>query len=534
MLHRVLPLLLLLLDAASATAPGCVCPDLGVSRFDLVDATTDQTVLTLKDGMRLDTHSLNLFVDGSVNIRAVAWPNDTVVEAAGGLSVRTTRLGTNATEAEHTEFSAPFAVLYDTDGNYHHWAPAEDAYRFEATLAEPDSGIESQFYSITVSFCGDCYARVGSWTVVDPNTGKDVLTMRNPPDPFEVDLASKDFTTASISVKAIISSDGGVAPGSTVRVTRNANESDATMPYTTQNITVVQDWTPLFDEVYEFCVTVLHTTFALPGTTDCVRVRFCSGCTMGPEAFVAVAPKRYLPGTELFTIYDGMEVNWPLFSDEPGHPFNLRCVMAPNDTYWDAVDLLVNGRPRRREHVAPYALGGDSPPGYYAANYKPVLGPNAKAVLRVGCQGIRESVNDTEVSPYREVAFTLCSGPSCSEAAITPNAAAGTADLPATEPLPPTPDNDTKGAAGRTGGPESESKWWTKEVAVAGGAGALTACVAMAIVMRLRKRRRPVEPPHSSPELSPRRPSRRERRASKAAIPPLDVLVQMGDVEDNA
>lgn len=494
----------------------CLC-SVAVGDFRLIDSVTDEEVLTLKDGMTIDVASTNLLSNGKLNVRVLIHPDDA---AAEDVRVRTVHIvdGDEEVVDTHTERYPTYALQYNSvDGtDYFDWEPetasGRNTYRFEAQgVLDANGDQATEWASVTVTFCENCYSRVSGWRVIDVQGRREADSAVNPPSPFVVDLASDAYSSQQVNVRAIMDVEGASAPGPDITsvvfeldgVFLRQEFNDQPCCYSAFGDSfgrIYFPWTPTLDQDYEFCATAYHAgptqppgmsqdinPVLLPGPTDCVTIRFCSSCSEGPDSFIMVDPKRVRPGDELLEIGNGAEVDWGAFSTSQGSPVNVRCRMLPNDEAWDHVDLYVDQAHVRREFVPPYALFGDSPPYHYFDSYRPLLNSD-RVVMRIGCEGVKE---DGSRSVRKDVTVTLCKNDGCSAHALRPQSvpAASLVSNSGTEADSQESSAQSPSSRGQSGG--GRSKWSTVEAATVGGAGvAFVAIVTIAAVLMRRRRRR--------------------------------------------
>lgn len=118
-----------------------------VTGFTLVDATTEQDIAPLTDGMQID-----LAATPSINIRANTSP----------ATVGSVRFGLDGNPFHRTETVAPYASHGDNGGNYYGWTPELGAHELTAT---PFNGSGDAGTSLTVDF-----------TVIDSSLGDAVIS----------------------------------------------------------------------------------------------------------------------------------------------------------------------------------------------------------------------------------------------------------------------------------------------------------------------------------------------------------------------
>ncbi|GAA4323787.1 PKD domain-containing protein [Flaviaesturariibacter amylovorans] len=148
--------------AAQSTAPS-------VSTFTLVNADTEQDIMTLSHGATLDLATLPT---RNLNIRANTAP----------ATVGSVRFVLGGAQSHFpTESGAPYTLFGDAQGNYNAWTPATGAYELKATPYTGSGGAGTAGTALTVHFNvvdGSATHIVTSFTLVNADTEQDIRTLQ--------------------------------------------------------------------------------------------------------------------------------------------------------------------------------------------------------------------------------------------------------------------------------------------------------------------------------------------------------------------
>jgi hypothetical protein len=110
-----------------------------VSALTLIDADSDQPIMTMTDGMTLTLADLPT---RNLNVRAVTSP----------ATIGRVRFALDGNANFRTETTAPYALAGDDSGNYRAWTPADGAHTLKATPFATASGTGTAGTTVTVGF----------------------------------------------------------------------------------------------------------------------------------------------------------------------------------------------------------------------------------------------------------------------------------------------------------------------------------------------------------------------------------------------
>jgi len=124
-------------DGRIVNGPTQIAPE--VSALTLINADTDQPIMTLTDGMTLTLADLPT---RNLNVRAVTSPS----------TIGSVRFGLDGSSNFRTETNAPYAMAGDDSGNYRPWTPAVGAHTIKATPYTSAGATGTAGATVTVGF----------------------------------------------------------------------------------------------------------------------------------------------------------------------------------------------------------------------------------------------------------------------------------------------------------------------------------------------------------------------------------------------
>ncbi|MCB2378019.1 T9SS type A sorting domain-containing protein [Hymenobacter sp. BT635] len=202
---------------AGAVAPisATLLADPAVVSYILVNADTDQDILTLTDGATLN---LALLPTRNLNIRATTDP-----AVAGSVVFELSGTQTQSI----TESVAPYALFSDFQGDYFNWTPAAGSYTLTATAYSEAGGGGTAGTPLTLSFSVlDPPANVTSFTLVNADTDQDIQTLTT-----GTALNLSTLPTRNLNVRANVNSSPVRSVVFALSGAQTQNVTENTAPY---------------------------------------------------------------------------------------------------------------------------------------------------------------------------------------------------------------------------------------------------------------------------------------------------------------